>query len=86
MNISITPTEQTGISRRLQISVPPETVAEYEDKAARKYASQARLPGFRPGKAPPSMVRKRFAELPPGLDLLLDFLRKEPDANAFNAL
>ena len=62
MNISITPTEQTGISRRLQISVPPETVAEYEDKAARKYASQARLPGFRPGKAPPSMVRKRFAE------------------------
>ena len=62
MNISITPTEQTGISRRLQISVPPETVAEYEDQAARKYASQARLPGFRPGKAPPSMVRKRFAE------------------------
>jgi len=62
MNISITPTEQTGISRRLQISVPPETVAEYEDKAARKYATQARLPGFRPGKAPPSMVRKRFAE------------------------
>lgn len=62
MNISITPTEQTGISRRLQISVPPETVAEYEDQAARKYATQARLPGFRPGKAPPSMVRKRFAE------------------------
>lgn len=62
MNISITPSEQTGISRRLQISVPPETVAVYEDRAARKYATQARLPGFRPGKAPPSMVRKRFAE------------------------
>jgi len=62
MNISITPSEQTGISRRLQISVPPETVAEYEDRAARKYATQVRLPGFRVGKAPPSMVRKRFAE------------------------
>ncbi len=62
MNISITPSEQTGISRRLQISVPPETVAEYEDQAARKYATQVRLPGFRVGKAPPSMVRKRFAE------------------------
>ncbi len=62
MNISITPSEQTGISRRLQISVPPETVAVYEDQAAKKYATQVRLPGFRPGKAPPSMVRKRFAE------------------------
>jgi trigger factor len=62
MNITITPTEATGVSRRLQISVPPETVADYEDKAAKKYATQVRLPGFRPGKAPPSMVRKRFAE------------------------
>ena len=62
MNITITPTEATGISRRLQISVPPETVADYEDQAAKKYATQVRLPGFRPGKAPPSMVRKRFAE------------------------
>ena len=62
MNITITPTEQTGISRRLRISVPTETVASYEDQAAKKYATQVRLPGFRPGKAPPSMVRKRFAE------------------------
>jgi trigger factor len=62
MNITITPTERTGISRRLQISVPTETVASYEDQAARKYASQVTLPGFRVGKAPPSMVRKRFAD------------------------
>ena len=62
MNLTITPTEQTGISRRLQISVPPETVASYEDQAARKYASQVTLPGFRVGKAPPSIVRKKFAE------------------------
>ena len=62
MNISITPTETAGVSRRLQISVPAETVASYEDQAARKYATQVRLPGFRPGKAPPSMVRKKFPE------------------------
>jgi len=42
--------------------VPVETVASYEDQAARKYATQVRLPGFRPGKAPPSMVRKKFPE------------------------
>ena len=62
MNITITPTEATGITRRLQITVPPETVADFEDKAARKYATQVNLPGFRKGKAPPSMVRKKFAE------------------------
>lgn len=62
MNITITPTETTGVSRRLQISVPVETVATFEDDAAKKYATQVRLPGFRPGKAPPSMVRKRFAD------------------------
>lgn len=62
MDITITPTETSGISRRLQITVPEATVSEFEEKAAQKYAKQVRLPGFRPGKAPPSMVRKRFAE------------------------
>jgi trigger factor len=45
----------------MQISVPADTVASYEEKAARKYATQARIPGFRPGKAPTAMVRKRYA-------------------------
>lgn len=62
MDITITPTEATGISRRLQITVPTETVSQFEDQAAKKYASQVNLPGFRKGKAPPSMVRKKFAE------------------------
>ncbi|MDQ8163148.1 MAG: trigger factor [Gemmatimonadota bacterium] len=61
MNITITPTESAGVSRRMQISVPADTVASYEDQAARKYATQARIPGFRPGKAPAAMVRKRYA-------------------------
>lgn len=62
MIITITPTETAGVSRRLQITVPAETVATYVEQAARKYATQVRLPGFRPGKAPPSMVRKKFPE------------------------
>jgi len=61
MTITITPTESAGVSRRMQISVPADTVASYEEKAARKYATQARIPGFRPGKAPTAMVRKRYA-------------------------
>ncbi len=62
MTITITPTESTGVSRRLQIAVPADTVSAAEDKAATKYASKVRLPGFRPGKAPAAVVRKKFAE------------------------
>ena len=62
MTITITPTESTGIQRRLQISVAAEAVSKAEDKAARKHAAKVRLPGFRVGKAPAHVVRKKFAE------------------------
>ncbi len=62
MNIEITKQEGSGVDRHVQISVPPETVKDAEDKAARRYATSVRLPGFRPGKAPATMVRKKFAE------------------------
>ncbi len=62
MNIEITPKEGSGVDRHVQVSVPVETVRDAEDKAARRYASSVRLPGFRPGKAPAAMVRKKFAD------------------------
>ena len=62
MNIEITPKKNEGVERLLQVSVPVETVRDAEERAARRYASSARLPGFRPGKAPAAMVRKRFAD------------------------
>jgi trigger factor len=62
MNIEITPKKSDGVERLLQISVPVETVRDAEDKAARRYATQVRLPGFRPGKAPAAMVKKKFAD------------------------
>lgn len=62
MNIQITPKKSEGAERLLEVSVPVETVRDAEERAARRYASQARLPGFRPGKAPAAMVRKKFAE------------------------
>src|SRR5688500_12097643 len=62
MNIEITPKETSGVDRHVQVSVPVETVRDAEDKAARRYASSVRLPGFRPGKAPATMVRKKFAD------------------------
>ena len=62
MNIQITPKKQDGSERQLEISVPVETVRDAEERAARRYASSVRLPGFRPGKAPTAIVRKKFAD------------------------
>ena len=62
MKIEITPKKTDGVERLLQISVPVETVRDAEEKAARRYATRVRLPGFRPGKAPAAMIRKKFAD------------------------
>ncbi|MEO6210669.1 MAG: trigger factor [Gemmatimonadaceae bacterium] len=61
MQIDITPVKTEGLERLLEVSVPLPEVEEAEDRAAKRYASQVRLPGFRPGKAPAGMVRKKFA-------------------------
>ena len=61
MDITITPKDASGVERHLDVSIPADAVAAAEERTARRYASQARLPGFRPGKAPAGMVRKRFA-------------------------
>jgi trigger factor len=44
------------------VTVPVDRVHQAESKALRYYVRQARLPGFRPGKAPEGVVRKRFAD------------------------
>ncbi|MDO8502130.1 MAG: trigger factor [Gemmatimonadaceae bacterium] len=62
MNIEISHKENSGVDRHVQVSVPLDEVKSAEDKAAKRYASSVRLPGFRPGKAPAQMVRKKFAE------------------------
>jgi trigger factor len=60
MDLEITTKKSEGGARHLEVRVPAETVADAEDKAARRYATKLRLPGFRPGKAPAAIVRKRF--------------------------
>lgn len=62
MEIQITPKTTTGVDRAVEVSVPAAEIAAAEEKTTKRYASSARLPGFRPGKAPVAMVKKRFAE------------------------
>jgi trigger factor len=62
MQIEIKTKKSEGVERRLEVSVPADAVAEAEELTARRYASTVRLPGFRPGKAPAALVRKRFKD------------------------
>jgi trigger factor len=62
MDIQITTKKSEGVERLLEVSVPLAAVNAAEEQSARRYAASVRLPGFRPGKAPPAMVRKRFKD------------------------
>src|ERR687888_502657 len=46
----------------LEVSIPPENVKAAEDRATKFYQQRARLPGFRRGKVPAAVVRKKFAD------------------------
>jgi len=48
--------------RELELEIPAEEVAKAIERIARDFARIARIPGFRPGKAPVTLVRRRFAE------------------------
>jgi len=48
--------------RELELEIPAENVTKATEKVARDLARVARVPGFRPGKAPVTLIRRRFAE------------------------
>ena len=48
--------------RELDLEIPAEEVSKQTEKVAKEFAKMARVPGFRPGKAPITLIKKRFAE------------------------
>jgi len=49
-----------GCRHSLEISVPVETVEGETERVVGSIQQRARLPGFRPGKAPAGLIRKQF--------------------------
>jgi trigger factor len=50
-----------GCRHALEISVPADEVESETSRVAADVQKKARLPGFRPGKVPSSLIRKQFA-------------------------
>jgi trigger factor len=61
-HITVEKTAEDSASKSLHVTVPVDRVREAEARALKYYAKRARLPGFRPGKAPDTVVRKRFGD------------------------
>ncbi len=58
MQVSVETTQ--GLERRLTISVPAEQIEKLVQENLKQEAKRARLPGFRPGKVPASVIEKRY--------------------------
>jgi trigger factor len=59
----VSPTETTESTKReIEIQVPAEEVARESDALIQKYQELARIPGFRRGHVPASVVRQRFKQ------------------------
>ncbi len=48
--------------RELDLEIPADEVTKKMESVAKEFARVARVPGFRPGKAPVSLIRRRFAD------------------------
>jgi len=53
---------EASCRRELELEIPAEEVSKAAEKVAKEFAKMARVPGFRPGKAPISLIKRRFAE------------------------
>ena len=52
---------ETTCRRELDLEIPAEEVQKALERVAKEFARIARVPGFRPGKAPVTLIRRRFA-------------------------
>ena len=63
----------TETQKRITIEIPSDVVSQEIDRVTKGYSKQARLPGFRPGKVPASVIKQRFK-----VQILHDVLHGQP--------
>ncbi len=55
-------TKQDGVKREISVEIPAEEVTRETEAIIQKYQKVARLPGFRTGHVPATIIRQRFKE------------------------
>jgi trigger factor len=54
--------EVNDTRKNLKVEIPSDIVDAQIDRVARDYSRKARIPGFRPGKAPARVIKQRFKD------------------------
>lgn len=55
------PPMDPACKREISVEIPADVVAKQQEALVQQYSKQARIPGFRKGKVPASMVRNKFS-------------------------
>jgi trigger factor len=56
------PAAEATCRRELDLEIPADEVSKAMERVAKEFAKVARIPGFRPGRAPMTLIRRRFAD------------------------
>ncbi len=59
--MSVEIVEVNSCKRNMAVELPPEELDQEVNAIAREYAKNIKVPGFRPGKTPLSIIRQRFS-------------------------
>src|SRR5436190_13591628 len=55
-------TDVSPIKKIVEVEIPADLIASESHRVTSEFGRQAKIPGFRPGKIPPNVVRSRFAK------------------------
>ena len=55
-------TENQGLKRAFMLTIAAEDIEARVDQEVKRIAPQVRMPGFRPGKVPPNLIRKMHGD------------------------
>ena len=62
MTIKTVETENEGLKRAFMLTIPAEDIEARVNAEVKRIAPQVRMPGFRPGKVPPNLIKKMHGE------------------------
>jgi len=62
VTIKTVETENEGLKRAFMLTIPAADIEASVEQEVKRIAPQIRMPGFRPGKVPPNLIRKMHGE------------------------